>query len=96
MSTAPAVTRYRLGPWSSGSLMTPEEFDAAEFEEGWRYQLIHEVLAAAAPSRAQPQRGVGALVAHLSGNPSARQRPRPDLARGNGLYHARTAAAPTG
>src|SRR5205823_3864670 len=33
-----------LGPWSAGILLTPEEFDAAEFEEGWRYELIHEVL----------------------------------------------------
>lgn len=44
MSIAPTVARYRLGLWSTGSLMTPEEFDAAEFEEGWRYQLINEVL----------------------------------------------------
>jgi Uma2 family endonuclease len=33
-----------FGPESSGILMTPEEFDRAEFEEGWRYELIHGVL----------------------------------------------------
>jgi Uma2 family endonuclease len=33
-----------FGPASSGILMTPEEFDAAEFEEGWRYELINGVL----------------------------------------------------
>lgn len=49
IAPAPAVARYRLGPWSAGSLMTPEEFDAAEFEEGWRYQLIHEVLIVSPP-----------------------------------------------
>jgi Uma2 family endonuclease len=33
-----------LGPDSSGALLTAAEFDAAEFEEGWRYELIHGVL----------------------------------------------------
>jgi len=33
-----------LGPEANGSLLTPEEFDAAEFEEGWRYELIRGVL----------------------------------------------------
>jgi len=30
----------QLGPQSNGMLLTPEEFDAAQFEEGWRYELI--------------------------------------------------------
>jgi Uma2 family endonuclease len=29
-----------FGPYSAGTLMTPREFDRAEFEEGWRYELI--------------------------------------------------------
>lgn len=33
-----------LGPQHNGILLTPEEFDQAEFEEGWRYELIHGVL----------------------------------------------------
>lgn len=33
-----------LGPDSSGALLTAAEFDAAEFEEGWRYELIHGVF----------------------------------------------------
>lgn len=33
-----------FGPASAGILMTPEEFDEAEFKEGWRYELIHGVL----------------------------------------------------
>jgi Uma2 family endonuclease len=30
-----------FGPHSAGTLMTPREFDRAEFEEGWRYELIN-------------------------------------------------------
>lgn len=38
-----------LGPNSSGACLTPAEFDAAEFEEGWRYELIHAVLVVSPP-----------------------------------------------
>jgi len=45
MSQAPTKTRrLRLGPRSAGVLLTTEEFDRARFEEGWRYELINEVL----------------------------------------------------
>ncbi len=45
MSQAPTKThRLRLGPRSAGVLMTTEEFDRARFVEGWRYELINEVL----------------------------------------------------
>jgi Uma2 family endonuclease len=44
MATA-TVKRVRiLGPESAGILMTPREFDRAEFVEGWRYELINGVL----------------------------------------------------
>lgn len=33
-----------FGPESAGTLMTPREFDRADFVEGWRYELIHGVL----------------------------------------------------
>jgi Uma2 family endonuclease len=33
-----------VGPASNGTLMTPREFDAADFEDGWRYELINGVL----------------------------------------------------
>jgi Uma2 family endonuclease len=36
--------RLRLGPRSAGALLSLEEFDRARFEEGWRYELINEVL----------------------------------------------------
>jgi Uma2 family endonuclease len=38
------IPRLYLDPHSSGVSLTPAEFDAAEFEEGWRYELIHGVL----------------------------------------------------
>ncbi len=37
-------TRRRFGPASSGTLMTPREFDRADFVDGWRYELINGVL----------------------------------------------------
>jgi Uma2 family endonuclease len=30
-----------FGPYSAATLMTSREFDRAEFEEGWRYELIN-------------------------------------------------------
>ena len=43
------VPRLSLGPHSSGVSWSPAEFDAAEFEEGWRYELIHGVLVVSPP-----------------------------------------------
>ena len=34
----------QLGPESNGMSLTPWEFDAAEFEVGWRYELVNGVL----------------------------------------------------
>lgn len=34
----------QLGPDANGMLLSPEEFDAAECERGWRYELIRGVL----------------------------------------------------
>lgn len=44
MATVVVETIRRFGPRSAGTLMTPREFDRADFEEGWRYELIHGVL----------------------------------------------------
>lgn len=46
---AQEVPRLRLAPHSSGASLTAAEFDAAEFEEGWRYELIHGVLVVSPP-----------------------------------------------
>ena len=34
----------KVGPDSNGMEMTPEEFDRADFDDGYCYELIHEVL----------------------------------------------------
>jgi len=45
MSTVPAEEEVILGPESAGVLMTPEEFDAIEeYDEDYRYELVHGVL----------------------------------------------------
>jgi Uma2 family endonuclease len=48
MSTATAKTKRSkqlvLGPDSAGIVLTPAEFDRAEFEDGWRYELVYGVL----------------------------------------------------
>lgn len=38
------ITVLRLGPGAAGMRLAPEEFDAAEFERGPRYELINRVL----------------------------------------------------
>jgi Uma2 family endonuclease len=41
--------RLHLDPYSSGISLSPDEFDAAEFEEGGRYELIYGVLVVSPP-----------------------------------------------
>ncbi len=48
-STASAAEPVVFGPESNGLLMTPEEFDRGEFEEGWRYELVQGVLIVSPP-----------------------------------------------
>ena len=54
MATA-AAKRVRLfGPDSAGILMTPAEFDRADFVEGWRYELINgRLIVSPIPSEAE-------------------------------------------
>ena len=46
MASTQSAPPLHLSPASAGLLLTPEEFDSAEFEEGWRYELINDVLVA--------------------------------------------------
>lgn len=39
----------RLGPAANGTLMTPEEFDAADFDPPFRYELLQGVLVVSPP-----------------------------------------------
>lgn len=41
----PGKTGVTLGPDLAGTLMTPREFDfVQDYEEGWRYEIVHGVL----------------------------------------------------
>ena len=66
MSTAtPAVRRLKIGPRSAGMLLTPAEFDHAQFREGWRYELINGVVVVSpSPSRMErhPNEELGYLL----------------------------------
>ncbi len=44
MSTVTVRENPLFGPESAGTLMTPREFDRADFVEGYRYELLHGVL----------------------------------------------------
>ena len=49
MSTASTRTKLVLGPEMNGIILTPEEFDAVEdYDENYRYELIHGVLVVSA------------------------------------------------
>jgi Uma2 family endonuclease len=50
MATVSAKRRRQFGPDSAGTLMTPREFDRANFVEGWRYELVNGVLIVSPPS----------------------------------------------
>jgi len=46
----------RLGPGAAGVSMTPEEFDAiTDYDDEWRYELIHGVLVVN-PIPSEPER----------------------------------------
>ena len=44
MATAESQEVLSLGPHSNGMLISPWEYDTAEFEPGWRYELVYGVL----------------------------------------------------
>jgi Uma2 family endonuclease len=53
MAAVAMAKRQRVrpfGPSASGTLMTPCEFDKADFVEGYRYELIHGVLVVSPPA----------------------------------------------
>ncbi|MDX1966008.1 MAG: Uma2 family endonuclease [Planctomycetaceae bacterium] len=55
----------RLGPWSNGMALTPEEFDVIEdWQPGYRYELIHGVLVVS-PMPAAGERNPNDLLGHL-------------------------------
>ena len=65
MSTSPAEAPPVLGAESAGLLMTPEEFDAiTEYDENYRYELIHGVLVVN-PIPNPEETGPNELLGHL-------------------------------
>jgi Uma2 family endonuclease len=48
MATAEAKT-FQLGPYSNGAQLMPWEFDEAEFEPGYRYELVNGVVIVSPP-----------------------------------------------
>ncbi len=64
----PAVSRSRLGPGSSGTLMTPEEFDGRpqwHWNDLFRYELIRGILVVtpiAGPAERDPNDDLGYLL----------------------------------
>jgi Uma2 family endonuclease len=64
MSTAESETAVlRLCPGAAGVGLAPSEFDAAEIEEGYRYELIRGVLIVT-PSPLAPERGSNDRLGH--------------------------------
>jgi Uma2 family endonuclease len=64
MATAAATARLRLGARSAGILLTPEEFDAALFRRGPRYELINGVLVVS-PSPMKQERDPNGYFGYL-------------------------------
>ncbi len=64
MTVSPSPTILQLGPAAAGLAMSCAEFDAAEFEPGWRYELIHGVLVVN-PAPLPQERGLNERLGNL-------------------------------
>jgi Uma2 family endonuclease len=64
MSIANSETlTLQLGPAAAGTVLAPNEFDAADFEAGYRYELIHGVLVVS-PAPLPQERGPNDRLGH--------------------------------
>jgi Uma2 family endonuclease len=64
MSTAEVETPLVAGPEIAGTLMTPDEFDAIEeWDEDYRYELVHGVLVVSPPPLEQ-ERGPNQMLGY--------------------------------
>ncbi len=57
------AVRLQFEPSAAGMLLAPDEFDAAEFEDGYRYELIHGVLVVS-PAPSPQERGPNDRLGH--------------------------------
>ncbi len=53
-----------IGPGCNGVIMVPREFDSAEFEEGWRFELVNDVLVVS-PMPSEIEAGPNEKLMHL-------------------------------
>ena len=44
MASVSDAAELRLGQNSNGMLLSPWEFDRADFDENWRYELVNGIL----------------------------------------------------
>ncbi len=61
------VRKPRIGRWSNGRLLTPQEYDAigpAEWDDRYRYELVHGVLIVSPPAGIG-ERGPNDYLGHL-------------------------------
>lgn len=56
-------SKLGLGPEAAGIALLPTEFDEAEFEPGWRYELTHGVLVVS-PATLPQERGSNERLSH--------------------------------
>jgi Uma2 family endonuclease len=87
----PALQPLCLGPDSSGALLTPDEFDAAEFEAGWRYELLHGVLVVS-PAALRKERDPNEELGHWLRN---YQEVHPRSAALDATFYEETVVTPT-
>src|SRR5262245_45115315 len=64
MATAVLKHTRTFGPESAGILMTPQEFDRADFDENWVFELINGVLVVS-PIPLESEVGPNEMLGHL-------------------------------
>jgi len=55
--------RLQFEPSAAGMLLAPDEFDSAEFEDGYRYELIRGVLVVS-PAPSPQECGLNVRLGH--------------------------------
>lgn len=63
MSVVVPTVPMLAGPAASGMMLSPDEFDGADWERGWRYELIRGVVVVS-PAPLPQERGPNELLGH--------------------------------
>lgn len=64
MSIAAPTVPILAGPAASGMMLSPDEFDSADWERGWRYELLRGVVVVS-PAPSPQERGPNDLLGYL-------------------------------